>query len=200
LRNEQTGESVETIVDRNESVLDPPGTEAGPDEPVAAGSGTDRREGSSPLSPPERAAWRGLMFTHARLLRSLDEVVDEAERLSLSSYEVLYKLTDVKGSRVRMKDIGSTLLMSKSGLTRVVDDLEKRGYVTRERCPTDARGFDVVLTASGRRVYRRAEKAFLQQLRSAFLDRLSNTQLTALADIWETVWLCGPSDTNNTPI
>jgi DNA-binding MarR family transcriptional regulator len=140
------------------------------------------------------------MYTHARLLRSLDEVVDDAERLSLSSYEVLYKLTEVRGGRIRMKDIGSTLLVSKSGLTRVVDELEKRGYVARERCPTDARGFDIVLTASGRRAYRRAEQAFLRQLRSAFLGRLSDTQLAALADIWETAELCGPADNTSTPI
>ena len=99
-----------------------------------------------------------------------------------------------------MKDIGSTLLVSKSGLTRVVDELEKRGYVARERCPTDARGFDIVLTASGRRVYRRAEKAFLQQLRSAFLGRLSDEQLRALAGIWETAGLCGPADGSVSPV
>ena len=187
---------------RNEADLQLSGTAeaTAPDVPAAAAAAPERPGGSSPLSPPERAAWRGLMFTHARLLRSLDEVVDDAERLSLSSYEVLYKLTDVKGNRIRMKDIDSTLLVSKSGLTRVVDELEKRGYVTRERCPTDARGFDLVLTASGRRAYRRAEKAFLQQLRSAFLGKLSDTQLTALADIWETAGLCGPADSNSTPV
>jgi DNA-binding MarR family transcriptional regulator len=109
---------------------------------------------------------------------------------------VLYKLTEVKGNRIRMKDIGSTLLVSKSGLSRVVDEIEKRGYVKRERCSTDARGFEVVLTASGRRAYRRAEKAFLRQLRSAFLGRLSDSQLAALADIWEITGLCGPADNN----
>ena len=113
------------------------------------------RGGSGRLNVAEKSAWEGFLFTHARVLKSLDQAVDQAERLPLSSYEVLLKLSEADGNQMRMKDIAASLLVSRSGLTRVVDDLERRGFVERRRCLTDARGFDAVLTAAGRRVFRR---------------------------------------------
>jgi DNA-binding MarR family transcriptional regulator len=150
------------------------------------------RGGSGRLNLAEKSAWEGFLFTYARVLKSLDQAVDQAERLPLSSYEVLLKLSEADGNQMRMKDIAASLLVSRSGLTRVVDDLERRGLVERRRCPTDARGFDAVLTAAGRRVFRRAEKVFLRHLRTVFLGKLSDEQLAALDGIWESVGFAEP--------
>jgi DNA-binding MarR family transcriptional regulator len=142
---------------------------------------------SRPLSRTERAAWLGLLCTHLKLLRTLDTELVAAERIPMSSFEVLLALAEAPEGRLRMKDIAASLLISRSGLTRIVDDLERQGFVERVKCPTDARGFDAVLTDAGTKAYRRARKVHLTNLRREFLDKLTQEQLTALSEIWRTV-------------
>ncbi|MFI2211303.1 MarR family winged helix-turn-helix transcriptional regulator [Streptomyces sp. NPDC020141] len=155
----------------------------------AGGEAVRQGSPSRPLDRTERAVWLGLLATHMRLLRTLDSELIAAERIPLSSFEVLLTVAEAPEGRVRMKDIAASLLISRSGLTRIVDDLERQGLVAREKCPTDARGFDAVLTDTGRKAYRRARRVHLTNLRAEFLDRLTDQQLTALADIWATVGL-----------
>ncbi|MFE5857151.1 MarR family winged helix-turn-helix transcriptional regulator [Streptomyces sp. NPDC056500] len=146
--------------------------------------------GASPsraLNRTERAVWLGFLSTHLKLLRTLDAELVAAERIPMSSFEVLLTLAEAPEGRLRMKDIAASLLISRSGLTRIVDDLERQGFVERHKCPTDARGFDAVLTEAGKKAYRRARKVHLTNLRREFLDKLTPEQLTAMAEIWETV-------------
>ncbi len=165
------------------------GNEAPDAEAPASGASEDTPRGASPSRPlnrAERAAWLGLLSTHLRLLRTLDTELVAAERIPLSSFEVLLTLAEAEG-RLRMKDIAASLLISRSGLTRIVDDLERQGFVERRRCPTDARGFDAVLTDAGTKAYRRARKVHLTSLRRDFLDKLTEEQLTALSETWRAV-------------
>ncbi|WP_330455666.1 MarR family transcriptional regulator [Streptomyces sp. NBC_00820] len=150
---------------------------------------TSDRQGSPsrPLNDDERSVWLGFLATHLKLLRTLDAELMATERMSLSSFEVLLTIAEAPEGRVRMKDIAASLLISRSGLTRIVDDLERQGLVVREKCPTDARGLDAVLTAEGRKAYRRAGKVHRTSLREKFLDKLSDEELTKLAGIWSTV-------------
>ncbi|WP_328907524.1 MarR family transcriptional regulator [Streptomyces sp. NBC_00234] len=156
------------------------------EEPGVDTAGGIARQGSPTraLNRTERAVWLGFLSTHLKLLRTLDAELVAAERISMSSFEVLLTLAEAPEGRVRMKDIASSLLISRSGLTRIVDDLERQGLVVREKCPTDARGFDAVLTEAGRKAYRRARKVHLTNLRSEFLDKLTDEQLDSLAEIW----------------
>ncbi|MFE3508899.1 MarR family winged helix-turn-helix transcriptional regulator [Streptomyces sp. NPDC059155] len=154
----------------------------------AAHSETSREASPSrPLNRTERAVWLGLLSTHMRLLRTLDQELVAAERLPMSSFEVLLTLAEAPGGHLRMKDIAASLLISRSGLTRIVDDLERQGFVERRKCSSDARGFDAVLTDAGTKAYRRGRKVHLTHLRREFLDKLTPEQLTAMAEIWETV-------------
>ncbi|MCM2390505.1 MarR family winged helix-turn-helix transcriptional regulator [Streptomyces albipurpureus] len=150
---------------------------------------------SRPLNRTERAAWLGLLSTHLKLLRTLDTELVAAERLPMSSFEVLLTLAESPGGHLRMKDIAASLLISRSGLTRIVDDLERQGFVERRKCSSDARGFDAVLTETGKKAYRRARKVHLTGLRREFLDKLSEEQLTALSEIWQTVGFSETADT-----
>ncbi|UIX31946.1 MarR family winged helix-turn-helix transcriptional regulator [Streptomyces sp. GQFP] len=162
--------------------------------PDGTGGRAQARRGASsrPFVATERDAWAGFLCTHTQLLRKLDEELEATERIPLSSYEVLMKLAEAPGHRLRMKDIASMLLVSRSGLTRIVHDLERRGYVERHKCTEDGRGLEAVLTPEGRKVFRRAEKVFLTHLRESFLDKLSDAQLTALGEIWAAVSLDEP--------
>ena len=87
--------------------------------------------GSPPASPsrPQRLderelrAWKGFLHVHATLLRRLDAELEAAHGLPVSSYEVLMNVADAEGERLRMHDIASRVLLSRSGLTRLVDRL-----------------------------------------------------------------------------
>ena len=92
------------------------------------------------LDAEELAAWRGMLRTHARLTKALDVELVSAHGLPLTSYEVLLHLADSPDGRLRMSELADSVLLSRSGLTRLVDRLERQGLLGRESCPNDRRG------------------------------------------------------------
>jgi hypothetical protein len=92
------------------------------------------------LDDRELRAWRGMLRVHATLTKALDAELEAAHGLPLSSYEVLLHLADADGQRMRMSDLADMVILSRSGLTRLVDRLEREGLIARESCPSDARG------------------------------------------------------------
>ena len=139
------------------------------------------------LTPRELTAWRGFLRVHATVLRELDAELEAIHDLPLTSYEVLLLLHDAPFQRLRMSELADSLLLSQSGVTRLVDRLEREGLVTRERCDSDARGFFAVLTASGGARFRVARPTHLAGVRQHFLSCLSPEQLELLGDIWRQV-------------
>ena len=141
----------------------------------------------SQLSSGELAAWRGLLEVHSRLVSKLDGELERAHGLQLSEYEVLMYLADAPGHKLRMGELADRLLLSRSGITRLVDRLERDGLVARRRCDADGRGFDAMLTAAGRRKLDECRGDHLDGVRRHFLERLAPGDLTALAAAWERV-------------
>jgi MarR family 2-MHQ and catechol resistance regulon transcriptional repressor len=101
------------------------------------------------LTQSELASWRGFLRVHAALERELDAELIAAHGLQLSSYEVLLTVADAPAERMRMSEIADSVLLSRSGVTRLVDRLERDGLVERTACPSDRRGFFAQLTAAG---------------------------------------------------
>lgn len=137
------------------------------------------------LSPAELKAWQGFLRVHALLDRELDADLRRSHGLSGSTYDVLIQLGVAPRKRLRMTALSEQVLMSPSGVSRLVDGLERDGLVTRERSEDDARSFDVVLTPTGRARLKAANRAHLERARELFLDRLSDAQLQQLAEIWD---------------
>jgi DNA-binding MarR family transcriptional regulator len=135
------------------------------------------------LDASELAAWRGFLRVHARLLRELDAQLLAAHGLSVSSYEVLLFLADSDGGSMRMSGLADSVLLSRSGLTRLVDRLEREGLVRRERCDSDARGLNAVITAAGRRRFASARRTHLAGVRELFLDPLGERGQAQLASL-----------------
>jgi DNA-binding MarR family transcriptional regulator len=150
---------------------------------------------SEPLTTGELTAWRGFLRTHARLLRHLDRQLTDEQGLATSTYEVLLRLAEAPRGTMRMKDIAESLLLSRSGLSRVVDELERKGSVRREPCASDARGTEAVITRSGRSTFRKAQNSHLRSVRAEFLDKLSEEQLRQLAEVWAALGLAEAPDT-----
>ena len=139
------------------------------------------------LSPLELAAWRGMLRSHAALVRDLDAELRARHELSLHEYEVLLTLADAPVGRMRMSELAAAVVLSQSGLTRLVDRLVRDGSVVRVRCEGDRRGFNAELTDTGRRRYREARMTHLAGVRTRFLDRFDGAELVVLGGFWERV-------------
>jgi DNA-binding MarR family transcriptional regulator len=128
-----------------------------------------------------------MLRAHAALTKALDADLDAAHGLPLSSYEVLLYLNDAEGGRMRMRDLATSVILSRSGLTRLADRLEREGLIRRESCSSDARGAYAVLTPAGAEKLDAARATHLAGVRSLFLQHFSEAELDALSDAWERV-------------
>jgi DNA-binding MarR family transcriptional regulator len=137
------------------------------------------------LDEEELAAWRGMLRAHAELTRTLDAELVREHDLPLSSYEVLLYLADSGEGRMRMSELADSVLLSRSGLARLVDRLERQGLLRRERCESDARGFFAEITPEGRRAFDAARTTHLEGVRKLFLSRFSRDELRALGRLWQ---------------
>ena len=148
---------------------------------------------STPLQPAtapqlderELRAWRGMLRVHATLTKALDAELDAEHGLPLSSYEVLLHLADADNQKMRMSDLAATVILSRSGLTRLVDRLEREGLIARESCPSDARGSYATLTPAGARKLDAARATHLAGVRTQVLQHFSEEELEALGAAWD---------------
>src|SRR5262245_22496254 len=139
------------------------------------------------LDVDELAAWRGMLRVHAGLVKALDAELAGTHGLPLSSYEVLLFLADSPGGRLRMAELADAVLLSRSGLTRLVDRMEREGLIRREQCPNDARGWYAAITRTGLETFRSARETHLAGVRERFLAHFSRDELRGLAELWERV-------------
>jgi DNA-binding MarR family transcriptional regulator len=146
-----------------------------------------RESSATRLSARELGAWRGLLRVHAQLSKGLEAQMEAAHGLPLSSYEVLMYLADADGRRMRMCDLADSVILSRSGLTRLVDRLEREGLLTREPAPDDARGSFAKLTDTGVARLQEARVTHLAGVRELFLGHLSDEEQDLLASLWERI-------------
>jgi DNA-binding MarR family transcriptional regulator len=139
------------------------------------------------LDDSELRAWRGLLRVHASLSKALDAELDRQHDLPLTSYEVLVYLADAEGQKMRMCDLASSVILSRSGLTRLVDRLERDGLLVRESCASDARGAFAKLTPAGHEKLVAARATHLAGVRSLFLAHLSDEERDVLGSVWDRV-------------
>jgi DNA-binding MarR family transcriptional regulator len=142
------------------------------------------------LSEGELRALRGLMRAHASLAKRLDAELEQAHGLPLSSYEVLHHLETAPDGRMRMCDLAEHAQLSRSGLTRLVDRLERDGLLSRCTCEHDARGAYACLTKQGMQRLSAARGTHLAVVREQFLSRFSEPELGALAEMWDRIAPC----------
>ena len=139
------------------------------------------------LSGTELGAWRGFLRVHSALVRELDTELDAAHDLPLSSYDVLIYLQSAPEKRLRMAELADSVLLSRSGVTRLVDRLEREGLIVRDTCTSDGRGCFAVLTDDGEQLLARARPTHLAGVRERFLSHFSEEELEVLARFWERV-------------
>jgi DNA-binding MarR family transcriptional regulator len=145
------------------------------------------------LSAEELGAWRGLLRVHSALVKALDAELLAAHALPLTSYEVLINLQAAPGRRRRMAELADGVLLSRSGMTRLVDRLERDGLLERDACTDDGRGTFAVLTDKGDACLAEARRTHLDGVRERFVQHFEPDELQVLATFWERV-LPGAAD------
>jgi DNA-binding MarR family transcriptional regulator len=137
---------------------------------------------SSPrrITAERLAAWRAFLEAHAVVVGALEAELDAERDLPLAWYDVLVSLAEAPDRRLRMQDLASRVLFSRSGLTRLLDRMVGAGLVRRERCDDDRRGTFAVLTAAGARRLKDASGVHLRGVRQHFDRHLTDTDVRAL--------------------
>ena len=132
------------------------------------------------LDDPGMRAWLRFLQAHATVARRLEAELQAERDMSLAEYDALPQIAVAEGGRMRMSHLADSLLLSRSGATRLVDRLEGTGCVTRMSCPSDARGSYAALTDVGRARLRDAMPVHLRGVREHFLDRIPADELPGL--------------------
>jgi DNA-binding MarR family transcriptional regulator len=135
------------------------------------------------LSDAQLGAWRVFLRAHSQITRRLEQELLTEQDLPLASYEVLLHLAEAPGGMLRMTDLADRVLLSRSGLTRLVDRLERDGLVARTSCPSDARGTNAQLTEAGRARLRAAAPTHLRGVAEHVTDRLTPQEIEQLREL-----------------
>lgn len=128
-------------------------------------------------------AWRALLRAHASLTTELERELEEHHGISLPMYEVLLRLDEAEQGALRLQELVGSALMTKSGVTRLVDRLEGLGLVRRQACPADRRGSYAVLTDAGRALVHEAAPTHLAGIERHFGRHLAETDAARLRDL-----------------
>jgi DNA-binding MarR family transcriptional regulator len=140
---------------------------------------------------PALDAWVGLLRAHAALTRELNADLVNQHGLTINDYEVLLHLARAEGRRLRRVDLAERLILTASGITRLLDGLERAGYVEKGRCESDARVTYAVLTKAGLDKLREAGDTHVGGIRSAFELRFTEEELATLGQLLARLPLAG---------
>lgn len=136
------------------------------------------------LTEPFLSAWRSFITAHATLVDLIDRQLVASQRLPLHWYDVLIELFEAPGQRLRLHELASKVVLSRSGLTRLVDRLENAGFLRRETDPSDRRGAFAVLTEAGQEAVRQAWPVYAQGITTYFADHLLQTEAETLISVF----------------
>ena len=138
---------------------------------------------TSALSPADLSAWRTFLRAHATVVRRLEAELVAEHDLPLASYDVLVQLSEAPDRCLRMTELADRVLLSRSGLTRLADRLERDGLIERAACANDARGTLAVLTPAGLDRLRAAWPTHLRGVAEHVTGRLSAAELVRLREL-----------------
>ena len=138
------------------------------------------------LSPNEMVAWRRYIIASRQLLAALDADLKEHD-LTLPDYEILALLSDAPDRQMRMSELAKIALLSRSRLSHRMKVMEKAGWLKREPCPVDKRGYFAVMTPNGWKAIVAAAPNHVESVRARFLDHLSKADQEAIAQIFERI-------------
>jgi len=146
------------------------------------------------LERKQLAAWQTFITTHAMVIDLIEQELAEAKQLPLSSYDVLFALVNARNRRLRMHELAEAVVLSRSGLTRLVDRLEQEGLLRRDRSGADRRATYAVLTLKGFRAFRHTWPIYAQGIVKHFVQHLTEEETGTLTQMLERVLAAARED------
>jgi DNA-binding MarR family transcriptional regulator len=140
---------------------------------------------STELDEGRLTAWRSFLTVHAALTDQIERELVKAEVLPLSWYDVLLALAEAPNRQLRMNELAAAIVLSRSGLTRLVDRLEAAGLLCRQPTPNDRRGLYAVLTADGLEALRKTWPVYAKGITEHFARYLSDEEAHILTDVFQ---------------
>ena len=134
-------------------------------------------------APVRLESWVSFLRAHAAITRELSAPLQRENDLTLNDYEVLLHLSHAEGGRMRRVDLAAQVVLTASGITRLLEGLERGGYVRKESCSSDARVSYAALTDVGREKLSAAADTHLRGVDDLFVSRYSGSELTTLAEL-----------------
>lgn len=138
-------------------------------------------------------SWISFIRSHSAITRELSAQLQREHGLTLNDYEVLLVLSHAEGGKMRRVDLAETILLTASGITRLLEGLERAGYVRKETCASDARVSYAKLTDEGRQKLSEAAVTHLRGIDELFLGRYSGSELATLAELLSRLPVTGVS-------
>ena len=138
---------------------------------------------TAPETRVELAPWVSFLRAHATVIRELSAELVAAHGLTINDYEVLLRLSRAPDRRMRRVDLAQDVLLSPSGITRLLGGLEQAGLVERAACDSDARVVYAQLTPAGSTKLRAAAMTHVAGINRIFLDRFDEQEREALAEL-----------------
>ena len=138
------------------------------------------------LTPSEMVAWRRYIIASRQLLAALDADLKEHD-LTLPDYEILALLSDAPDRKMRMSELAKIALLSRSRLSHRMKVMEKAGWLKREPCPVDKRGYFAVMTPKGWKAIVAAAPDHVESVRARFLDHITKADQQVIAQIFERI-------------
>ena len=133
---------------------------------------------------PRLDAWVGFLRAHAALTRQLSAQLESAHGMTLNDFDCLVQLAYAPDRRLRRVDLARSVLLSASGITRLLDGLERAGWVEKGTCESDARVTYAVLTEAGLQKYREARKSHIADIETVFGSRFTDEERDTLASLF----------------
>ena len=135
----------------------------------------------SALAPSRIESWVSFLRAHSAITRQLNADLLQVHSLTLNDYEVLLMLSRAEGRRMRRVDLAQSVVLTASGITRLLDGLERAGYVEKDSCATDGRVSYAKLTSTGHAKLKDAAATHLRGVEELFTGRFSDSELEQLA-------------------
>lgn len=151
----------------------------------AQDNGASQKDGRASVQNPHGDAWGALTRTHAAIVQRLQEMLSAADFPPLPWYEVLAAVSEAPDERMKMGDLAEALVITRGGLTKLVDRLVKAGLLERTFCETDRRVSYATLLPSGAELLEEMRPVVSAELEVAFAANLSEGQADELREMLE---------------
>jgi DNA-binding MarR family transcriptional regulator len=139
------------------------------------------------LSAEKKAAYIGFFLAGAVVTRKIDRILVERGGVSMEVYDLLLALEESPDRRLRMSELADAIVLSRSGLTRMVDRLERDGLLRREACPGDRRSLYAVLTEKGLSERKRTWEIYREAIAGEFGAHVSDEEAAVLVRVFERI-------------